>query len=76
MPELRTFECDICQARKTEDKFGDGFAGWGQVSGVTLKVKEGTPEEKVVRDPILCNDHLLKIIPILNSLLEVERENK
>lgn len=58
---LRLITCDIvgCQARHEEKSPGEGFMGWGQISGIVLN---GIP------NPQLCPIHLAKLAEIADSL--------
>lgn len=60
---LRLIRCDYpkCSAQQIEPSTGEGFLGWGQVSGISL---DGIP------NPALCPDHLALVADALNKLSE------
>ena len=56
MTTLRTIKCDFpkCGKDSTEEKYNDGWPGWGRIQG-----KENT--ETGLTDFDLCPDHLNKV---------------
>ena len=59
MPIVRIAICDVCRLRLEETAMGDGFKGWGQLSGIVL---DG------VENPMLCPEHLAPVANKLDSL--------
>jgi len=63
MPILRQITCDVCGKIATEEVFGDGWKGWGQIHG---KI-----DDKGNTDFALCPEHLEDIFKIALELKEV-----
>lgn len=58
MAYLKTFICDICGHRETEEEQGDGVHGMFQIIGVKISIpidNEGGEEIKCI-NPVLCLD--------------------
>jgi len=62
MTELKTIYCDVnkCGAKFTEEKFNQGFPGWGHIVGL---INEDTGEPKAH----VCPKHLKMIKELLNK---------
>lgn len=59
----RTVVCGICTEQYTEEKEGDGFPGWGQISGIILNGDT---------NPYLCPKHLKNVANFADELVGVE----
>ena len=60
MSIARIIKCDCCEAYYTEEIMGDGFPGWGQISGKT--------DEHGNTIFGLCPEHLNIVFEFIKSL--------
>lgn len=65
MPEMRTLVCDVCREALSEPAYGEGFANWGAVQGISL---DG------VSNPVLCPRHLALVAGYVNRLKHGETD--
>jgi len=65
----RTKKCDICGNTMTENQYGDGFPGWGQIVGAGLE------SEATTKTIDLCPVDLTLIVEYANNLLEGNKQN-
>lgn len=59
MSMVRKFICDVCGEVFTEEKFGAGAPGWGQLMGIILDGND---------NPTLCSNHLATIADQLDKM--------
>lgn len=61
MAEKRILTCDIpgCGFEQSEPNYGDGWAGWSTLQGISLNC---------VDNPFLCPDHTKQIADFIDSL--------
>lgn len=66
MSIVRTITCNICGAKSTEEKMGDGWQGWGILTG-----KQGPNGEL---EFALCPDHVNAVFEFVDNLMGINKE--
>jgi hypothetical protein len=68
---VRQIKCDICEEKAIEKIMGDGWTGWGTLSGKVLKDDDGNI---LATELALCPKHLDTVFEFINNLMGNNKE--